>query len=74
MFQGRYSETRRHVHHIKKKWCSFYSKDDVLRGCRVTLASLYLILWPIVFKEGVTNFRVSDDVKLGYIPERIAEC
>ena len=64
-----------------KLWCSFYSKDDVLRGCRETLTSLqldcldlYLIHWPVVFKEGVTNFRVSDDVKLGYIPERIAEC
>ena len=63
-----------------KLWCSFHSKDLVLRGCRETLSNLqldcldlYLIHWPITFKEGANDLNAPDDAKLGYSAERMAE-
>lgn len=64
-----------------KLWCSFLAKDLVLRGCQESLSNLqleyldlYLIHWPIAFKEGAADLSVLDDVKLGYSAEEVAEC
>ena len=63
-----------------KLWGSFHSKDLVLRGCRETLSNLqldcldlFLIHWPITFKEGANDLNAPDDAKLGYSAERMAE-
>ena len=64
-----------------KLWSSFHGKDDVLKACRESIRNLnveyldlYLVHWPITIKSGHNDPHCSDDVKLGYSAERIAEC
>lgn len=64
-----------------KLWSSFHAKHDVLRACKESISNLkvnyldlYLLHWPITIKSGHNDLFCSDDVKLGYNPDRIAEC
>ena len=64
-----------------KLWSSFHAQHDVLRACKESISNLkvnyldlYLLHWPITIKSGHNDLFCSDDVKLGYNPDRIAEC
>ena len=58
-----------------------HGRDDVLPACQETLKNLqldyldlYLIHWPIEFKKDSELWKLSDDDKLGYDAERLAQC
>ncbi|CAI8048802.1 Aldo-keto reductase family 1 member B10, partial [Geodia barretti] len=64
-----------------KLWSSFHAKDDVIKACQESISNLkvdyldlYILHWPITIASGHNNLFCSDDVKLGYNRERIAEC
>ncbi len=58
-----------------------HAKEDVLPACKASLEKLkveyldlYLVHWPIQFRKGSELWKLSDEDKLGYNPQKMAEC
>ena len=69
--------------HIMSLMCrnSEHSIEDVLPACQTTLRNLqldyldlYLVHWPIEVKKGTVLRKFKEDEKLGYDPNRMAQC